>query len=66
MKLSQLLSSALLALALTSCTSTGTLVSNEQAKKIKVGVSTEKDVIAILGKPTTINTSTSSLSELTF
>lgn len=48
---------ALLALAaLAGCASHGVMISEQQSQQFKKGVSTEADVIAALGKPTTIST----------
>ena len=43
------------ALSLCSCVNSGTMVSDDQMKNIKIGVSTERDVVAALGTPTNIS-----------
>jgi hypothetical protein len=47
---------AALALTLSGCFSHGVMVSEEGVQKIKRGETTEPDVIAALGRPTTIST----------
>jgi outer membrane protein assembly factor BamE (lipoprotein component of BamABCDE complex) len=47
-----------LALVLAGCAGTGTKVSEEQAQSFQVGRSTYNDVVAALGQPTTVTTST--------
>jgi hypothetical protein len=55
MKKMKLIAVAILSLAMSSCVNSGAIVSDNQIKNIKVGVSTEKDVIATLGKPNSIS-----------
>jgi outer membrane protein assembly factor BamE (lipoprotein component of BamABCDE complex) len=51
----KLLTSALLALALSGCVASGTQVSEQAAMQFKEGITTEDQIVAKLGQPTAVH-----------